>query len=365
MMKEGIIVSLKKRIDGRYKVSCTIDGKRHYFYGQTIKEAEELRDKYNDALQSAPNVDYNITLGKWLAIWIKGAKSTLAANTYQSYKYQLMHYILPHMAKIKLIDLQPYLFRQLITDLLAHGYSNRSVEYALSVVRIALRQAVNDGILPKFPMRGVKLPKKIRTQVQALSQEESQQLLSVITNKKHYNLYWVDLHTGLRRSEILGLRIKDINTKDSTLSVNQTVLTINNKPTISSTTKNAASRRTISIDPQTLAIIRKQTAITYKERLKSSSYEDNGLLFCRADGRQYDPKYISHTANKYGKLIGIHLSFHMLRHTHATLLVKAGVHFKIIQSRLGHSTFQQTMDTYSHIIPDIENDIVSKLTNLV
>lgn len=359
------VIIVKKRNDKRYKISLQIDGKRYYFYGKTIKDAEDKKEKYKDSLQSAPNIDYNITLGEWLAIWLHGAQSTLAANTYQSYKYQLMHYVLPHIAKIKLIDLQPYIFRQLISDLLAQGYSNRSVEYALSVVRIALRQAVNDGVLPKSPMQGVKLPKKIRTQVQALSQKESQELLSVITNQKHYNLYWVDLHTGLRRSEILGLRIKDISIKDSTLSVNQTVLTINNKPTISETTKNAASRRTISIDPQTLSIIRKQTAITYKERMKAKSYEDNGLLFCRADGHQYDPKYISHTANKYGKLIGIHLSFHMLRHTHATLLVKAGVHFKIIQHRLGHSTFQQTMDTYSHIIPDIENDIVEKLTNLV
>lgn len=230
---------MKKRPDGRYKVSLTIDGKRHYFYGRTIKEAEQRRNKYKNTLHSAPNIDYNITLGQWLSIWLRGAKPTLATDTYESYVYQLRQYVLPTMAKIKLIDLQPHMFRKLIADLLALGYSNRSVQYALAVVRIGLNQAVNDGVLPISPMRGVKLPQKQKTQVSALSKNEAQRLLGVISNPCHYNLYYVALHTGLRRSEILGLRIRDVNTKASTISVNQTVLIVGGKPIISATTKNA------------------------------------------------------------------------------------------------------------------------------
>lgn len=356
---------MKKRPDGRYKVSLTIDGKRHYFYGRTIKEAEQQRNKYKNMLHSAPNIDYNITLGQWLSIWLRGAKPTLATDTYESYVYQLRQYVLPTMAKIKLIDLQPHMFRKLIADLLALGYSNRSVQYALAVVRIGLNQAVNDGVLPISPMRGVKLPQKQKTQVSALSKNEAQRLLGVISNPCHYNLYYVALHTGLRRSEILGLRIRDVNTKASTISVNQTVLIVGGKPIISATTKNAASRRTISVDAKTLAVLRRQIMWTLKNRMAASDYEDNGLLFCRRDGRPYDPKYISHTANKYGKSAGFHLTFHMLRHTHATLLLKAGVHFKIVQVRLGHFSFQQTMDTYSHVLPDIEENVVDKLIDLV
>lgn len=356
---------MKKRPDGRYKVSLTIDGKRHYFYGRTIKEAEQRRDQFKNALHAAPNVDYNITLGQWLSIWLRGARPTLAMATYESYVYQLRQYVLPTMAKIKLVDLQPHMFRKLIADLLALGYSNRSVQYALAVVRIGLNQAVNDGVLPVSPMRGVKLPQKQKTQVSALSKDEAQRLLGVISNPCHYNLYYVALHTGLRRSELLGLRIRDVNTKASTISVNQTVLLIDRKPVISPTTKNAASRRTISVDAKTMAILRRQIMWTLKNRMSASDYEDNGLLFCRRDGRPYDPKYISHTANKYGKLAGFHLTFHMLRHTHATLLLKAGVHFKVVQVRLGHSSFQQTMDTYSHVLPDIEEQVVDKLIDLV
>lgn len=178
---------MKKRPDGRYKVSLTVDGKRHYFYGKTIKEAEQRRDQYKNTLHSAPNIDYNITLGQWLSIWLRGARATLAADTYESYVYQLRRYVLPTMAKIKLVNLQPHMFRKLIADLLDRGYSNRSVQYALAVVRIGLNQAVNDGVLPVSPMRGVKLPQKQKTQVSALSKDEAQRLLGVISNPCHYN----------------------------------------------------------------------------------------------------------------------------------------------------------------------------------
>lgn len=357
---------VKNNRSQRYKVTATIDGKRKFFYGKTKVEAEEARAKYLEMIRLAPCLDDSITLGQWLAVWLRGAQSTLSANTFESYKFELRNYVLPYMAKRKLVELQPHMFRQLISKLLAKGYSNRTVEYSLAVVRIALRQAVNDGIIPVSPMRGVKLPKKAKTQVEALTKEEAQKLLSVIKNETHYALYFVALHTGLRRSELLGLRISDINVKKSTLSVNQTVLKINNKTIISKTTKNEASRRTITLDPQTLAVIRQQIVRTYKNRMMKPDYQNNNLLFANPDGGPYDPKYISHTANKYGKLAELkHLSFHMLRHTHATLLVQAGVHFKVIQARLGHSTFQQTMDTYSHVTPSIESDIVEKLQNLV
>jgi len=355
-----------KRADGRYKISVTIDGKRKYFMGKTIKEADAKKDAYLKTVQAAPHVDYNITLGQWLAMWLRGAKNTITDATFHSYVYQLKHYVLPTMAKIKLIDLQPSLFRNLITELLAKGYSNRSVQYAVAVVRIALNQAVNDGLLPYSPLRGVKLPQTEKTKVRALSKEEAKHLLSCIKNKKHYNLYWVALYTGLRRSELLGLRMSDINEKKSTITVAQTVLTIDNVVSISPTTKTKSSKRTISVDPQTLKIIKRQRAITCAEQLQAANYERNDLLFARRDGKPYDPKYISRTATIYGEKAGLsHFTFHMLRHTHATLLVLAGVHFKEIQYRLGHASFQETMDTYSHIVPEMEEQVTEKLKHLI
>lgn len=191
---------MKKRPDGRYKVSATIGGKRRYFYGRTIKEAEQRRDQFKNALHAAPNVDYNITMGQWLSIWLRGARATLAEDTFDSYVFQLRRYVLPTLAKVKLIELQPHMFRDLIASLLSQGYSNRTVQYAIAVVRISLRQAVNDGIIPTYPLRGVKLPTVTHDKVLALTKDEAARFLAAVPNPKHHNLYWVALYTGLRRS---------------------------------------------------------------------------------------------------------------------------------------------------------------------
>lgn len=357
----------KKRPDGRYKITLTVDGKKYYFYGRTKKEAEKQRNIFKNKLQAAPNIDYTITLGQWLTLWLRGAKSTLAASTFDSYVCQLRQYILPTLAKVKLIDLQPHMFRELISNLISMGYSNRTVQYALSVVRIALRQAVNDGIIPTYPLRGVKLPAITHNRFLALTKAEADHFLSTVANPKHYNLYWIALYTGLRRSELLGLRMSDVDKKNSTLTVNQTVLSVGGKVIISDTTKNKSSHRTISIDKQTLRIIRDQEKMTFKERMAELNYENNNLLFARPDGHPYDPRYISRRTKAYGRAAGMPdgFSFHTLRHTHATLLVQAGVHFKIIQYRLGHATFAQTMDTYSHVTPAMESSVIDSLTNLI
>lgn len=144
----------KKRPDGRYKVSIVIDGKRKYFYGKSPKEALEKKQKYLDTLKVAPNLDESVTFGQWAVIWLRGAKSSLSENTFASYTAQMRRYLLPAFAKVKLIDLQPHMFRDLVTQLLAQKLSNRTVQYALSVARIALNQAVNDGLLGEITYEG-------------------------------------------------------------------------------------------------------------------------------------------------------------------------------------------------------------------
>ena len=118
-------------------------------------------------------------------------RATLAEDTFDSYVFQLRRYVLPTLAKVKLIELQPHMFRDLIASLLSQGYSNRTVQYALSVVRIALRQAVNDGIIPTYPLRGVKLPAITHNRFLALTKAEADHFLSTVANPKHYNLYWI------------------------------------------------------------------------------------------------------------------------------------------------------------------------------
>ena len=94
---------VKNNRSKRYKVTATIDGKRKFFYGKTKVEAEEARAKYLEMIRLAPCLDDSITLGQWLAVWLRGTQSTLSVNTFESYKFELRNYVLPYMAKRKLV----------------------------------------------------------------------------------------------------------------------------------------------------------------------------------------------------------------------------------------------------------------------
>lgn len=99
--------------------------------------------------------------------------------------------------------------------------------------------------------------------------------------------------------------------------------------------------------------------------LRTFNWRNNDLVFPGKYGNPRDPKAVTRACKKYATAIGVpNFTMHGTRHTHATLLIEAGVNFKVIQARLGHSSYQQTMDTYSHITPIMEADVVEKIANI-
>lgn len=124
-------------------------------------------------------------------------------------------------------------------------------------------------------------------------------------------------------------------------------------------TKNASSRRSISLDDKSIVGLKKQLTRTKYRRISgNNTWVDNDLVFPDNDGSPLNPDTIYRNAIRYAKKADLPegFTFHSLRHTHATLLLQAGVHFKIVQHRLGHSTFQMTMDVYSHVTPEMDKD---------
>jgi len=134
---------------------------------------------------------------------------------------------------------------------------------------------------------------------------------------------------------------------------------------ISKTTKNSSSRRSISLDDKTITELLKLRTCVDKRRLKATNWRNNNLVFPGKFGSPRDPAKVSLKCKKLATAIGRpDFTMHDTRHTHATLLLEAGVNFKVVQMRLGHSSYQQTMDTYSHVTPIMEADVVEKISNI-
>lgn len=350
---------IKRRADGRVQIQRNYKGiGKKWFYGKTLAECEKKRKLFEESmLQPGNMVTPAVTFGEYKEIWFGAIKNTISDVTYQTYKSvdrnHLSNFDKEPIASITGTAIMAYLQNKLDS-----GLSTRTVQGIFILMKACLQAAVVDNIITRNPLLGVKRPKMVRTRpFVALTEEQVKKLLSVIKNERHRTMVELAVVSGLRRSELLGLRWKDINFDDNTITVNQTVLKVGKIVTIKQTTKTKTSNRTIYIDKATMAKIKTQKAYCLKQKLLDGiNYIDNDLVFPGEHGKPMYPDVFTRAVKDYGEAAGMPKGFslHCLRHTHATLLLRAGVHFKVVQSRLGHSTSKQTLDTYSHVTPDLD-----------
>lgn len=352
-----------KRTDGRYKVSLIANGKRHYFYGRTLKQAKDKRDIFANESKQATHFDDTLTMRSWVDKWLTLKRPSITQNTYESYTGIIKRYILPTLGNFKLYEINYIMLRKIIADI---KLSSRTVNYTHTILKAIFEQAVIDEILVRNPMAKVpKVKANDKKEMVTLSREQVKEFIGVITNKEHKALFTLAFATGLRRSELLGLRWSDINFRKRTLSVNQTAIKVNGHSEIVKSTKNKSSKRTISLDEATLTVLRKHKLVIDTRRIRTLNWINNDLIFPGIKGNPRNPDEISVTCKKYAAQIGVPtFTMHGTRHTHATLLIEAGVNFKIVQMRLGHASFRETMDTYSHVTPILEQDVTQKIASI-
>lgn len=355
---------IKKRADGRYAVTATINGKRKYFYGRTKAEAQEKCDAFTRKINTCANYNADMTLAEWIDQWLKIKEGTVAQNSLASYTWLCHQYIIPFLGSVKVTELTPLNIHALTKNM--EALSSRTINYTLTILSAILKTAVQYQFIPTNVVSLVKRPKKEKNHhMVTLTKKQVQDFLNVVTLPETRALFTLAFTTGMRRSELLGLRWSDFSAKQKIISVNQTVISIGSKYIISKTTKNASSRRSISLDDKTIEELQKQRTRVEKRMLSSYNWINNGLIFPGKTGGPRDPEAVSRACKKYASKIGVpEFTMHGTRHTHATLLIEAGVNFKIIQMRLGHSSYVETMNTYSHITPIMEADVVDKIAKI-
>ncbi len=170
-----------------------------------------------------------------------------------------------------------------------------------------------------------------------------------------HTLFTFIAYTGCRKSEALGLRWQDVDLDKGKVSIVQTSHRVLGKGIITQPPKSAKGRRAIALDPETVAVLRAHRTKQLEERLRLGEiYEDNGLVLPGTFGVPLNPEAASRAFRRLADKAGLQgVRLHDLRHFHATALLKAGVHPKVVQERLGHATISVTLDTYSHVLPGL------------
>ncbi|MDK2888324.1 MAG: hypothetical protein PWP72_1202 [Thermoanaerobacter sp.] len=363
-------------------------GKRKRIYRAfrgTKREAEKEMARLIAELEKGTYIETSkITLGEYLLRWLEDyGKTRLAPTTYRRYSQIINLRVVPKLGMIPLGKLRPIHLQQFYRELLEEGKKNgkegplsaASITYHHRVIHKALGTAVKQQLIPVNPADAVELPKSpqviddvdSRENIKVLDAGQVETMLEAARETPYYALLFVAVRTGLRRGELLGLRWQDVDLKAGTISVRHALAYTPEKGIFFKPPKNKKSRRTIDISGEVVAVMKEHRKKQAEAKLFfGQQYEDHGLVFCQPNGKPMHPDTPSSWFPEFLQRIGLpRLNFHCLRHTHASLLLQAGVDIKVISERLGHSSIRITYDLYSHLMPGMQKEAVDRLEKLL
>lgn len=357
-----------KRKDGRWEGAVTLEGgKRKRVYGDTRHEAKErltelLRAQQQGRLLAEPSQTVSHYLNHWLEDQIR---LKVRPSTYESYALNVRR-LTPHLGHIRLDRLKPNHIQRCYTELLASGLSARSVDQAHRVLRAALRQAVKWELLSQTPTAAATPPRARRREMQPLTPRQVHELFTSTADESLHALWVLLCTTGLRIGEASGLEWQHVDLSTGTLIVQQAVQHQQGKGLVFIEPKTGRSRRTVHLATGTIAALRlHQDRQKLAWRAAGKPWDETGLVFCTKAGRPLAPSNIRrslHRALTQAELPLIRV--HDLRHTTATYLLSIGAHPKKVQELLGHSSIILTMDTYSHVLPTMHQEIADQMDRL-
>ena len=321
------------------------------------------------------------TLGDFLTTtWLPAMSATVRPSTLDSYSRNIrIHVASKAIATVSLQQVAAPMLNALYTDLLTGGtrraLSPRTVAYVHTILHRAFRDAVRWNLIVRNPADLADPPRARpgqRAPARTWTGEEIAHFLTVTSGSRYCPLWRLIAATGLRRGEALGLSWDDVDLDKARLSVHRTLIQVSDYRAGDTgvawgTPKTARGRRAIALDPETVAVLRSHRARQLEQRLAAGGdYADQGLVFSDRAGEPLHPKVVS---NQFRKAVARHdmpyLSLHGLRHSWATLALQVGIHPKIVQERLGHSTIAITLDIYSHVNPAMDADAANAVAALI
>lgn len=200
-----------------------------------------------------------------------------------------------------------------------------------------------------------------------LSLEETRCLLEVAQGSPYYVLIYLALATGARLGELLALRWSDVDLDAGTMRISRTAHRLTGRGIVFHAPKTQRAVRPVALSAETVKVLKQHRRAQLEMRLTlGPAYGDQGLVFAWATGKPQDRGAVRRTFGKLTAKARVEgLRFHDLRHTAATLMLAAGIHPKVVSERLGHATIAITLDTYSHVLPDLQRDAAEAMDRVL
>jgi integrase len=307
--------------------------------------------------------------------WLPSKQLTLRASTWDAYRRVIDLHVVPRIGRVPLRHVRPDHLERLYADLLdagradgTGGLHNKTVVEIHMVLRRALDDAVRRGWIVTNPARVAHAPKRrplASTTSRVWNAQQLQAFLDSTSDHRYHAALWLTANTGMRRGEILGLRWGDVDLDTAHLSVTRSLVSVGYE-LHETRGKSRTARRPINLDPRTVEILYQWRHRRQDEDPEFDRDNPDEHVFARPNGAPTHPQLLSDAFKKLVRRSGLPtIRFHDLRHTHATLLLKAGVPIKVVSERLGHSTPGFTMATYQHVIPGMQEHAAQTFADLL
>ena len=375
--------SIYKDKQGRWRGQVTLpstDGKVHrkYFYGKTRKE---VSDKVNELMRQLRTNTYiepsKVTLYEWLCTWLDTYCNELRMTTFVNYETYIHKHIKDKIGGYRLCDLTTAVIQQFYNDKSKNGRLNgsgglspKTLRNLHNMLHKAMTQAVNLNMIQKNPTDFVVLPKRQKVEMRYFTIEEQKHLQEAIKGERLEMAILLDLYTGMRQGELLGLKWENVHIDlngQSYIRIVQTIYRVKNMD------KNAESKTKLCInEPKTkhsvrtiplLPEIAKRLADYHEEQadyIVKNGFTDIGFVFTSTTGTIIEPRDFQRDFKKILNKNGIReVNVHGIRHTFATRALESGMSVKTLSKILGHSSVGFTLDTYAHVTDELKIEEIS------
>ena len=363
--------SVRQRKDGRWEGRVVIGydekglPKTKNVLAKTKRECQEkLKQLRETVARPTDKVWPEMPFGEWLDFWYQNyVKPQIRPTTQANYETKIYQHIIPELGKIPLNQLSQKELQQFYarmktggrlirTEQFGKGLSDSMVRGLHATCRSALEKAVQEGLLRTNPAVGCKLPPKRGREMQVLGREELQRFLIQAQAEGCYELFLLDLCTGLRRGELLALQWDDLDFKTGALTVNKQVYEVKGQLQMS-VPKTRASIRKLVLPPSVVEVLRQYRETVDSRWMFPSPVKEDMPMTPGAVRRRLQIILERAGCRK--------IRFHDLRHTFATLSLENGMDVKTLSAMLGHVSVATTLDIYTHVTGDMQSEAAAKI----
>lgn len=356
--------TIRQRADGTWEARITLGtnpgtGKpiRKSIYGKTQKE---VRQKMQKALVEVDEGTYTeqskISVKQWFETWLAEYTGAVKDSTRTSYRQHMNNHIIPALGAVKLSELTPAACQKFINELSrVKGLSAKTVKNVHGVLHHALKQAVRLGYMRMNPTEACTLPRIEKAKIEPLDAPEIKRLLDVLGDDVYSDVLRVDIFTGMREGEILGLQWSCVDFDRGTITIEKQL----SRPRVKGeeyrfTSLKNDKPRTVQPAPFVMQILKRQRRRQAEQRIQAGgAWDDCGfpdLVFTSETGKYLNYSIVLRHLKKALEAAGLpEKRFHDLRHTYAVSSLQAGDDVKTVQENLGHHTAAFTLDQYGHV----------------